>query len=197
MISSPDVTRCHNANFSKQRGVIPTEIYILSRRNFCGVKGFEVSCFQSNHVPGILTTSSKHWARQLRLWSDRAHSLCTSLPHYKLLIRWCSCGVSRSEHGAKVHDKHEEHRISHQTTPRQKTINVRTRSTTKTPRQHAVQQLRIWSAPPGKGCVKVFLTFTRDLDDAGTLRPLQIRKSWTMIHGALGVISLNGYNVIL
>jgi hypothetical protein len=137
-----------------------------------------ISCFQSNHVPGILTTSLKHWARHLRSWSAQAHSLCTSLPHYKLLIRWCSCGVSRSEHGAKVHDKHEEHRISHQTTPRQKTINVRTRSTTKTPRQHAVQQLLIWSAPPGKGCVKVFLTFTRDLDDAGTLRPLQIRKSW-------------------
>jgi len=32
MISSPDVTRYHTANFSKQRGVIPTEIYILKQK---------------------------------------------------------------------------------------------------------------------------------------------------------------------
>jgi hypothetical protein len=32
MISSPDVTRYHNANFSKQRGVFPTEIYILKQK---------------------------------------------------------------------------------------------------------------------------------------------------------------------
>jgi hypothetical protein len=139
-----------------------------------------ISCFQSNHVPGILTTSLKHWARHLRSWSAQAHSLCTSLPHYKLLIRWCSCGVSRSEHGAKVRCTTNTKSTACRTKQHRarKTINVRTRSTTKTPRQHAVQQLLIWSAPPGKGCVKVFLTFTRDLDDAGTLRPLQIRKSW-------------------
>jgi hypothetical protein len=45
--------------------------------------------------------------------------------------------VSRRKHGAKVHDEHEEHRISHHLQARQKTNNVRTRSTTKTTRKHA------------------------------------------------------------
>jgi hypothetical protein len=177
MISSPDVTRYHTANFIKQRGVIPTEIYILKHNFFLQDQSIRGKLFSIE----TRTWYPHHFFKTLGPASSimvQSSALSLYLPHYKLLIRWCAYGVSRSQHGAKVHDKHEEHRISHQITPRQKTINVCTRSTTKTPRQHAVQQLITWSAPPGKGCVKVFLAFTRDLHDAGTLRSLQIRKSW-------------------
>jgi len=58
--------------------------------------------------------------------------------------------VSRSEHGAKEHDKHEEHSMWCHIARRQRTNNARTRRTTKTTSQHAVQQVTISFVGPGK-----------------------------------------------
>jgi hypothetical protein len=115
MISSPDVTRYHTANFIKQRGVIPTEIYILKHNFFLQDQSIRGKLFSIE----TRTWYPHHFFKTLGPASSimvQSSALSLYLPHYKLLIRWCSCGVSRSEHGAKVHDNDEEHRISHHNT---------------------------------------------------------------------------------
>jgi hypothetical protein len=110
----------------------------------------------------------------------------------KLGIRWVSYGPITSTHlylvasfesggphvacravstAPRLHEKHEEHSVSSHTASRQKTNNVRTRSTTKTTREHvvssystAIDNLGFLTWMFGCCCEKI-LVFSRNLHD--------------------------------